>query len=270
MRGALGRVPRILFWLLATMTALAGCGDGIKCEHGPVTKCSSGRRISVLFNRDAAPTLAEVKRLVDLVRETDSLHGFPRRYLGTSPVTVSIVARQSSGVDGTAFSEERIISLPLAAVSEWRTEDLRTLLRHELTHVALAGLRKRTQFPKWFEEGFAEWAAGGLSCEGAARIRVNLLLKNALLSDTSLFNDQHVVAARVGYDLYGTFFEFLERRAPGTNSLMLDSVNAYGLESGIERLMGADLATLKQQWLSELQKQYGDLGGQGTCSSERF
>jgi len=250
------------------VAGIVACRGEIRCDRGRLVACqSSGGRINVVFGASDSVAPSQVKRLVELVRETDSLRRFPRRYIGSRPITISLIARERQGIEAAAYGEERTIVLPLEAALAWRTEDLRSLLRHELTHIALAGGRTSFQLPKWFQEGFAEWTAGGLTCQGAARIRVNMLLRPEFLKDTSMFKEPAFAASRVGYDVFSTFFEFLEERSTGVNLSLLDSLDAYGLENGIRRATRADLPTLQREWRIYAMRRYSDLREQQACQS---
>jgi hypothetical protein len=218
-----------------------------------------------VFEPQDSINLFAMTRLALLVRETDSLRGFPQRNLGGGPITISIVAHETPGVEGAAFGDQRTIVLPLTVASTSRTSELRGLMRHELTHIALSTPIGRQKLPKWFEEGFAEWAAGGLSCQGATRINVNLLVNPSLLGDSNVLDSPDLAASRVGYDLFTTFFEFLDRRNPGVNLTLLDSINAHGLDTGIRRAVGVDLPALKEQWRSATLRKYGVGSSQEVC-----
>ena len=54
------------------------------------------------------------------------------------------------------------------------------VLEHEMAHIALAEFfDHRAVVPKWFDEGFAEWAAGGMTCEGRIRVEIEVRRRTA-------------------------------------------------------------------------------------------
>jgi hypothetical protein len=247
------------------MVGVVACRADVQCQGNPLRVCEAGRRIEVVFDaRDSVP-VSKVVRIATLVREADTLGRFPTRYAGTRPITISLVAHQRPEIDATAYAGERTIVLPVETALVWPTEALRSLLRHELTHIALGGVRRSAQLPKWFQEGFAEWVGGGLTCEGASRISVNVLTQANLLKGNDPLNAEKFETSRVGYDLYTTFFEFLEARSPGVNLTMLDSVDAYGLDVGVKLSTHADLLTLEREWRAYVFKRYSRLDEGPTC-----
>src|SRR5690625_3171723 len=65
-----------------------------------------------------------------------------------------------------ATPERRRIVLPIYTRSSQRVQDLWKALHHELAHIALHSYLAPQRPPRWFDEGYAQWAAeiGRASC----------------------------------------------------------------------------------------------------------
>lgn len=104
-------------------------------------------------------------------------------------------------------------------------EGLRTL-RHEWAHLGLAAYLGDLRVPRWFNEGYAQWASGGFDATGAWRLRVLIALRRAPeFSDLRLRWPSDRQEARTAY-------------------LLSASAVTYVLEAGGE----AGLATFLERW----------------------
>ena len=65
--------------------------------------------------------------------------------------------------------------------------------------------------------------------------------------------------SRLSYDLFTTFFEYVDDYTGGVvqSGVLLESVRDHGVEAGIRRAVGADLAALEQGWKAYLLERYG-------------
>ena len=144
---------------LFVATALRGQSQGLPAGTERVT---SGRFTFVATPADAA--LA--KNLLAEALARDSFPGLPRPRI---PATVMIAPNERSfrewiggGVPewgiGVAIPEEQRIVMQGRAASS-RAGDPRVTLRHELAHLALHDYMGDAP-PRWFDEGYASYAAG--------------------------------------------------------------------------------------------------------------
>ena len=104
-------------------------------------------------------------------------------------------------------------------------EGLRTL-RHEWAHLGLHQYLGDLRIPRWFNEGYAQWASGGFDAMGAWRLRVLIALGRAPAMDS----------LALGWPA--------ERQDARTAYLLAASAIGYLLESGGER----GLALFLQRW----------------------
>ena len=137
-----------------------------------------GARATVLFG--PADSLV-ARRLLDLVDSQPPLPGLPpdvpggaRIVLAHSPTAFDEMT--GGGVPewraGVAIPSENLLVLPTGeGVRVVDGEGLRTL-RHEWAHLGLHGYLGDLRAPRWFDEGYAQWASGGFDVAGAWRLRV--------------------------------------------------------------------------------------------------
>jgi peptidase MA superfamily protein len=80
---------------------------------------------------------------------------------------------------GVAIPEANMLVMPTGeGVRVVDGEGLRTL-RHEWAHLGLHGYLGDLRVPRWFDEGYAQWASGGFDATEAWRLRVLLALGRA-------------------------------------------------------------------------------------------
>jgi hypothetical protein len=118
-------------------------------------------------------------RVAPLLRESEEFRARLSEDLG-QPVLDHVVVRVARSPDemvelapegqgvppyaaGVAYLPARVIVLTLREPLTWEAPDLSTLLRHELTHVALADAVSDHPVPRWFNEGFAIRESGEVS-----------------------------------------------------------------------------------------------------------
>jgi len=124
-------------------------------------------------------------------------------------------------------------------------EGVRTL-RHEWAHLGLHGYLGDLRVPRWFDEGYAQWASGGFDATEAWRLRVLLAMGRAPPMDS------------------------LELRWPGgreparTAYLLSASAVTYLLEAGGERGLAIFLERwrLDRSFESAFRETFGVTGGQ--------
>jgi len=199
----------------------------------------------------------EVQRMVEAFKEQGPVPGLPRGVLDKKNITISLAAAPIAGLDGWSSPVQGLITLPLERVARWDDNGLYRAMRHELAHVALGVYMDYESTPVWVAEGFAEWVAGGLTCEGEARIRLDLLVHEAegrpLLVDASRSQ-----RSRLQYDYFTSFFEFLETWGDGvvSNGELLEAIREIGANEGIERTLGLSLRDVEARWWVYVRENY--------------
>jgi hypothetical protein len=183
---------------------------------GETYRSLAGARADIHFARE--DSLLAV-RLLELVDGQPPLPGLPPDV----PADVDVVV--THGV--AAFDE-----LLGGAVPEWRAgvalpaENLmvipagegpsvvegagRQTLRHEWAHLGLHGYLGDLRVPRWFDEGYAQWASGGFDTSEAWRLRVLLAFDRAPSMDSlSLRWPAELGRARVAYLLSASAVAYL-------------------------------------------------------------
>jgi hypothetical protein len=85
---------------------------------------------------------------------------------------------------GVAIPKENVLVMPTGeGVRVVDGGGLRTL-RHEWAHLGLHGYLGDLRVPRWFDEGYAQWASGGFDANEAWRLRVLIALGRAPQMDS--------------------------------------------------------------------------------------
>jgi len=211
----------------------------------------------VVFASSVKVDGGDIQRVLRILDGEVESPGFPAAFELDRPVTISLATeRQYVDADAWARPRDALIVLPLEESLTWSEEKLRSILRHELTHIRMGlFLGFHHNVPHWFEEGFAEWAAGGVTCEGEWRLRIDLRRRKvAELPLPRLGGDWKGVPKRIAYDYYATFFEYLESRNPGfiTSGDLLTLVKKHNLESALLIGLGMDFLNVEREWGNHL------------------
>ena len=150
----------------------------------------SGERAFIDFTSEdslvAAAVLAFLDGQADLPGLPDSVPGAVRAVLAHSfeafdEVTGSVVPEWSSGV---AIPRLSTLVVTPANGSRLLDSEGRRTLRHEWAHLGLAEALEGLRAPRWFDEGYAQWASGGFRAMEAWKLRLLLALGNAPSMDS--------------------------------------------------------------------------------------
>ena len=107
--------------------------------------------------------------------------------------------------------------------------------------------------PRWFQEGFADWAAGGTTCEGEWRLWIELGRQGEAGQQAPHLNDLwSVVPERLAYDFSTAFFEYLESSKPGflSGGELLASVKGLGVHGALSLAYGVGILSPEGEWFS--------------------
>jgi hypothetical protein len=111
---------------------------------------------------------------------------------------------------GVAIPEEGVIVMPGFGLQRTQGWSEARVLRHERAHLGLHQYLPGLQVPRWFDEGFAEWASGGWSPSEGWRLRVAFALGNAPSLDSLVLDwPRDQASAQVAYLLSATAVEYL-------------------------------------------------------------
>jgi hypothetical protein len=194
-----------------------------------------GTRARIHYARNDSAVAA---RLLELVEAQAPLPGLPPDV--PSDVTVILThAREAfdeltGGVvpewrAGVAVPSSNLIVIPAGEGPSVVTGDGPITLRHEWAHLGLHAQLGELRVPRWFDEGYAQWASGGFDASEAWRLRVLLAFGGAPPMDSlALRWPTELERARSAY-------------------LLSASAVAYLVEASGERA----LAALFERWRSE-------------------
>lgn len=161
---------------------------------------------------------------------------------------------------GVAFPQARVVVLPGYASTRAAAHELSRILRHELAHVALHDYLHPTLPPRWFDEGYARWAAGEWGWEAGWQLRLAFALGRAPpLDSLSLDWPDSETDARVAYLLAASTIGYLvDRSGERGLRLFLERWKATGaMETALVRTYGVTLSQFEEDWREEVEKRFG-------------
>ncbi|MEZ4256317.1 MAG: peptidase MA family metallohydrolase [Polyangiales bacterium] len=162
---------------------------------------------------------------------------------------------------GVAYPRLGVILLSLTAPDTWERPSMRTLLVHELSHVALQRAVRGHDVPRWFSEGVAIEQAKEFSLERyqtllrATFARTLIPLRKLSSHFPTRPND-----VNVAYAESASFVHHLRREpydARHFRELIEHLADGAPFERAIEKSYGANLNTLEREWLAEVRSQFG-------------
>lgn len=135
-----------------------------------------------------------------------------------------------------------------------------TTLRHEWAHLALHQYLGGLRIPRWFNEGYAEWASGGFDAMDAWQLRVGLALGRAPAMD-SLTLDWPTgrAQARTAYLLSASAVTYLlEGSGERGLAIFLERWRTEGsFESALRGTYGVTSGQLEEDWREHVKARYG-------------
>lgn len=249
--------------VLGILFGVVAVGTPVEAQEGLLaTRSIEGDRVRVVFPIAASISVSQAHGLLRVAESVTWSSGLPSFYVPKRSMTICLALHPRGGVSGWRSVASWLVVLPLSESFTWSERKLRRVLQHEFAHILLAdflGSQYRT-VPMWFVEGFAEWAAGGLTCEGRVRVEIEIRDRlRARLPLLTLDKAWDTLPTRLAYDVAASFVEFLDRRDEGHVGAghLLANVEAYGWTLGFERTFGADRSVLEALWLDELGRHQG-------------
>ncbi len=160
---------------------------------------------------------------------------------------------------GVAIPDLRAIVLPAYPVPNVRPVDAAATLRHEVAHLALHE-RLPGPIPRWFNEGYAEVAAGSWDVESAWTLRLAFVLGRVPpLDSLELEWPRSAARARLAYLLSATMVDHLRRRTGERGfSLLMENWQREGsLDRSVRVTFGMTMGQLEAEWRKDVRKRYG-------------
>lgn len=140
-----------------------------------------------------------------------------------------------------------------------REEEVRTL-RHEWAHLALASEMAPLRIPRWFDEGYAEWSAGGWLHGGGLKLSAALAFGDAPpLDSIALGWPRDRVPAELAYLLSASVIQYLVESS-GTRGLELfleEWRESRSFDDAMRDVYGATPEQLEPIWRRWVKGRYG-------------
>lgn len=140
-----------------------------------------------------------------------------------------------------------------------RVEEVR-VLRHEWAHLALAHEMGRLRIPRWFNEGYAEWAAGVWLHNGGLKLSLALAFGGAPpLDSIALVWPRDRVPAEVAYLLSASVIHYLVESSgtKGLEAFIAAWKRGGSFDDALRTVYGATPAQLETDWRKWVGRRYG-------------
>ena len=248
----------LLLWSLVPQVSQASAQnhDG---WHVARSISSSGGRI-VFPIHEQIDSMA-VWKILEILDDEVTVPGLPLASQLHGSVTVALALDFDDDLlDAWSNPKQRLLVLPLHRALAWHESYIRRVIRHELAHIALGVFLDFNDMPLWFEEGFAEWAAGGLSHKGEVRLEIEIC-RRTIVGEPMPTLDQPPTSTlpdRLAYDVYSSFFEFLETHAGASlrDGKLMSSVKYGDVYTALQIVTGTDFRSLELLWQDYFSKRF--------------
>jgi len=212
------------------------------------------------------------RRLADHATSMPPLPALPHDILEAGPPIHVLLAPDAQRFDslaggrvpewgaGLAFPDLGLIVLPGYLSARAAPHELARILRHELAHVALRRHLPGVTVPRWFDEGYARWAAGEWDWEAAWQLRLAFALNRAPpLDSLTLAWPASEAEARTAYLLSTSAVAYLIRQS-GERGLELffhDWRQSGRLDTALRSTYGLTLGQFEGHWRRDVRRRYG-------------
>ena len=206
--------------------------------------------------------------LADNLTRQPALPGLPADVLSQRPITVILVTNPASydslapqapdWSGGLAFPDRDLIVLPTFAPRA-ASRPLAGVLRHELAHIAV-NRYLGPGVPRWFHEGYAQFAAGSWGAGQAWGLRLTFLAGKApAFESLSLDFRRDQFAAEHAYWLAYTAVETLYRFSgeDGLTRFFQRWHDLGSIDLALRRTYGLTLGQYERLWRREVKSRYG-------------
>ena len=160
---------------------------------------------------------------------------------------------------GVALPAQRAIVLPAHASGRGAGWSDARLLRHEWAHVGLHQHLEGLRVPRWFSEGYAQWASGGWDWSEGWKLRIALARGGSSLDSIALSWPRDEARARTAYLLSATTVEYLVvEGGPRALEVLLRRWKDLGnFERAFRATFGATTAQFEEDWRRYVEDRYG-------------
>lgn len=160
---------------------------------------------------------------------------------------------------GVAIPRDTTIVIPAYGSGRGRGWSDVRVLRHEWAHVGLHQYVGGLRAPKWFSEGYAEWASGGWNASEGWRLRVALASGSPALDALTLSWPRSRAGAEIAYLLSATTLEYLVQSS-GERGLALFLERwkeGENFEGAFRATYGVTSGQFERDWRNYVKDRYG-------------
>ncbi len=161
---------------------------------------------------------------------------------------------------GVAVPARRWIVLPAYASERGLIQSLAATLRHELAHVLLHRYLGDVPVPRWFDEGYAQIAAGEWDIASAWQVRLAFALRRAPpLDSLDLGFPSEAGPARLAYLLSATAVEYLLHSSGegGLSAFLRRWRDGGDMERALRATYGLTQGQFEEDWRRFVRRRYG-------------
>ncbi len=151
------------------------------------------------------------------------------------------------------------IMLPTYSWERMSNPELYTTLRHELAHVSLHRWLGPARLPRWFDEGYARWAAGEWSYQEVWQLRLAFLMRRTPpLERLTLDWPSAQPDARLAYLLATSAVVHLAQLAGdrGLDVLFRRWRETRSFDDALRRTLGMTPGQLEASWIETVENRY--------------
>jgi len=225
-----------------------------------------GARVRVVF---APGDSLVAPRVLAILEGWPALPGLP----GTVPSGVTAVLTHSSAAfdeltggrvpewrAGVAVPDLALLVVPTGEGPRVLDPEGRTVLRHEWAHLGLHQALGDLRVPRWFDEGYAQWASGGFDAAEAWRLRLLMALgRTPPLDSLSLTWPRDRASAEAAYLLAASAVTYLlgDSGARGLEVFVERWRERRSFEAALRETFGVTSGQFEEDWRRHVKDRYG-------------
>jgi hypothetical protein len=160
---------------------------------------------------------------------------------------------------GVAFPAQSAIIVPAYGSERGAGWSDARLLRHEWAHIGLHQHLEGLRVPRWFSEGYAQWASGGWDWNEGWKLRIALVREGNPLDSLTFSWPRDEARARTAYLLSATTVEYLVvEGGPRALEVLFRRWKELGnFERAFRATFGATTAQFEEDWRRYVESRYG-------------
>ena len=225
-----------------------------------------GARATIHFARQDSLIAERVLQLVDQQAPLPGLlEGLPTDVDAVLAHTPEAFDELTGGVvpewrAGVAIPALNMFVIPTSEGSRVLDGEGRRTLRHEWAHLGLHAAMGDLRIPRWFDEGYAQWASGGFDLAEAWRLRVLIAMgRTPALDSLALQWPSEREQARTAYLLAASAVTYLLGNSGERGlALFLERWREdRAFESALRRTFGITTGQFEEDWKEHVRDRYG-------------